>query len=267
MDWLNAVIEILSSPVVVALLTLVVSLSLSYFLAMRRERKLRIVERHSDDLRILGKRWIKEVPLVPSMDVPLISKPATLEVPVENEYLFGDLKNHMPTDVKLLETWQKFKRDLLDFDNQRFSFFQDILKDVKERTGLPYNPDFRKGRGFTDYFVKAIYKDAFRMVEDRESFYINQQTRIEKNKDVHALWTPSGGLAQGTEEEILKAEKVRRQMLSKSSLSKYAEQVKQIMKKSEELHKSRQMVLRRINDFNSIPIFPGKCKYIKWAIS
>ena len=266
MDWLNSLREILSIPAIVSLLTLITTLYLSYKLATRRERKLKIVERHSDDLRVLAKRWIEEVPTIPFVGTPETSKPTIHEGPVEHEYLFEDLKNHIPADMNLLEAWKKFKEDYLLFCENRFSLFKEILKDMEKRLGLPYNRDFQKGHSFSEHFVREIYSDAFRIVRNLRPDKLSQQTRIEKKgPDKYEFRAPSCILAQGIEKEMNKAETVRKEVLSELNSSRYVEQAKLILQQHEELVKSRARLLRQINNFISIPIFPGNCKYIKWA--
>lgn len=266
MGWLNSLREILGFPLIVSLLTVIATLYVSYKLAMRRERTLKIVERHSDDLRALAKRWIKEVPTLSFVGAPVESRPTIPEAPVEHEYLFEDLKNHIPADMNLFEVWEKFKEDYLQFDENRFSLFQKILKDMEKRLELPYNPNFQKGHGFSGHFVEEIYRDAFRIVRNLRPDNLSLQTRIDKKSpDKYEFWTPSYGLVQGSEKEIKKAERVRKEVLSKLSSSGYIGQAKQILQQYEDLAKSRETLLRQINNFISIPIFPGKCKYIKWA--
>lgn len=266
MDWLNFVREILNIPAVVSLLTIIVTLYISYTLAMRRERKLKIVERHSDDLRVLAKRWFNEVPTILFVGQPLESEPTILEAPVEHEYLFEDLKNHIPADMNLLEAWEKFKKDYLQFDENRFSLFQKILKDTEKRLELPYNPNFQKGHGFSGHFVEEIYRDAFRIVRNLRPDNLSLQTRIDKKSPgKYEFLTPSHGLVQGSEKEIKKAERVRREVLSELSSSGYIGQAKQMLEQYEDLAQSREALLRQITDFISIPIFPGDCKYVKWA--
>ena len=154
MDWVNSLREILNFPLIVSLLTVIATLYVSYKLSMRRERTLKIVERHSNDLRALTKRWTKEVPNIEFVGSPLTKKPTILEAPVEHEYLFEDLKKHIPADMKLLEAWQQFKEDYNQFNEDRFSLFQEIVKNLKEKLKLPYTPKWGR-HGFSNHFVKA----------------------------------------------------------------------------------------------------------------
>lgn len=265
MDWFNVLKDILSHPTIVSLLTLITTLYGSYKLAMRRERKLKIVERHSDDLRALVKRWIEEIPTITFVGVPETSKPVIHAGPAEQEYLFADLKNHIPSGMNLFEIWQKFAEDYLFLNSNRFSLFQEIQKDMEKKLELPYNPDW-KGYGFSEHFVEEIYRDVFRIVRNLRPTNLRQQTRVEKKgPDEFELWGPGHGLAQGNEREIKKVKQVRKQLLDELSSSRYVEEAKSIMHEHEQLVQSRERLVRQINNFISIPIFPGDCEYIRWA--
>jgi hypothetical protein len=266
MDFLNALQEILSIPVIVSLLTLVVSLYLSYVLTIRRERKLRAIERHSNDLRDLGKRWIEAVPFVPPAKNARDYELSFEEISIEKEYLFSDIKNHIPSDMNLLELWEKFKKDLNEYCKKPFSLFQEILEDCRERTELQYNPDFTKGYGFSTHFVTEIYSDIFRVIEEHEPHFLKVQTRIDKKDNGYELWTSGYGIAQGSEEEMKKATKVREEFLNELQTSKYIPKARDLIKEQDSLEKEKDLLLRKINDFISIPLYRGECKYVKWSL-
>jgi len=265
-DYLNYIKEILSIPVIVSLIvslpTLAVSLYVSYKLAIRREMRLRTIESHSKALRDLARRWLQGIPSVFPAKTPKTSEQPLEKILIEKEHLFSDLKNHIPPDLKLLEIWEKFKKDLGEYEKKRFSLFQEILEDCKERTKLPYNPDFKKGYGFSTHFITHIYSDIFSGVEGYEPDSPSARTKIEK--EGKELWTLSGyGLVQGSKEEIEKAKKVWEEFLQKS---KFISKAKGLLKDQESLQETNNELRRCINDFISIPLYRGECKYIKRSV-
>jgi len=266
MDYFNLLKEFLSTPIVVALLTLVVSLYVSYKLTMQRERKLRAIERHSNDLRDLGKRWIGALPYIPLAKDLKITEQPLIEIRIEKEHLFSDIKNHISSDIDLFGVWEKFKKDLTEYDKKRFSLFQEILEDCTKRTKLPYNPDFTKGYGFSTFFVTDIYFDIFRVVEGNEPYHLRIQIEIRKSVKAYELWAHEYGLAQGSQEEMEKAKNVREEFLNELYTSKYVSKARDLVNYQESLKKTKEDFLTCLNNFISIPLYRGECKYVKWAL-
>ncbi len=265
--WLEYLLEILGHPLVVAICVLVVSLSLSYFFALRREKKLKILERHSDELKKLVERWKNEVPPIPDPDKPLMIDPTLQKVPVEEEYLFSDLKNHVPSSSNLLQAWDSYNQLLYLYNKKRFSFTQKILKDIKTKIGLPYTSTWGKElHGFSKNLIEVIFLDLYHVAFGRDQYYLKTEFKIEKREKRWELWCVGNGLAYGTEGETNKARVVIKEFLAELSTSLYVKNFMRLLNEMKQLQKNHEELLRLINDFLSLPLLPHECKYMKLSM-
>lgn len=163
-------VTILSHPLVVGLSVLAVSLYLGYLFALRREKKLEVTVRHSGELKDLVKRWKTELPLIPDPICPAISEISELELPVENELLFAHLGEHMPRDLDILETWNGYKRLLLEYNERRFHLTEEISSEMYNRTGFQYRPVAEHGmgkKGFTKHLLALAYNQLARLDDEK----------------------------------------------------------------------------------------------------
>lgn len=232
----------------------------------------RTIERHSDDLRDITRRWLNEIPQPPEADRVLpggirlkAPKCEPLRLRVEDEFLFSDLKEHMPAGMNLLRTWKDFKEAYDHYNSDRFSLFNEITKDAETNTGLRYEERF--SHGISEYLPHGIYTDIFRVLDGWEPYHLGVKPEVrDESEGMSALWYSGYGFARGTKEEISRAESFVRDTIQKLKDSPYLAKAKHILEERDKLTRSREDLVREIRDFISIPIVPGRCKYIRWSV-
>lgn len=266
-DWSQYLIEILSHPLIVSICTLIVSLSLSYFFSLRREKKMTVIIRHSDELKKLAERWKKEIPSVSDPRDPLMIEPALQNLPVEDEYLFSDLQEHTPSNLNLIETWDNYKELCYLYYKERFLFTHKIIENINKKVGLPFNSNWLKGsHGFSKSLIDLLFSDLSSLASGHERYYLMSDFKINKNEK-YELWRGGLGIAWGKEHEINKTKEVIVKIFSELPKSWYFDNFKDLVKKWEELLKIKEEFNKKINDFMSLPLFLHECKYIKLSLN
>jgi hypothetical protein len=241
---------------------------LGYWLAARDKRISTSYERHTEDLRGLACRWSVQINPIPDAGDLLESKPTLLLLDVEREYLFSDLKNHLPKELPIIEPWEEFKDHLLKYDQKRFHLHQEIIDDAKKTTGLPYDPYSSNsptiGRSFAGQWYREIYTIASKPEFATHKIQIWMDSARSNNLE---LMSQGDILVRVREQsEIPAVEGVLREWFSGLPSSPYIEQAKEIIKEREQLERERQALLLMIGDFALIPLVKGKCKYIRWSV-
>lgn len=240
---------------------------LSYFY---RPVKIEIMKRHSDDLKELVKRWMNEVPSISQPNEPIFGLPTSFEISVEKEFLFFDLPKHTPPDLDLFEIWDKFKMNMSEYRKKQHELLMDIVEEAANKTGLKLEFSWTKS-GISEGFVTAIYKTLFDMARGRRMYHFETLDRLEIKKgsnDYFELWLVGSGLARDRSLEVVeKAKEAYREMLSKLSGSEHERKAKELIERQRMLEEQQTKILRKLNDFVSIPLLPGKCKYIHWSLS
>jgi len=231
----------------------------------------RTIERHSDDLREIARTWLNEIPQIPEAERvltrgarPEVPKYEPLRLGVESEFLFSDLKEHVPPGMNLFQNFRNFKEAYDRYNSERFALFNDIKKDAEDSTGLKYDELFR--HGISEFLVHAIYTDLFEVLKNREPYHLGVKPEVSVSEGMFRLTYRMYGFACGTEEEVSKTETFVRDTLQKLKDSPYLAKAKQILEERDKLTRSREDLVREIRDFLSIPIVPGRCKYIRWSV-
>lgn len=239
---------------------------LGYWLAARQERISKSYQRHSDDLRKLARDWSVQINPTPEAGDPPKLEPSLLPLPVEREYLFSDLKNHIPKELRIIESWERFKNLLLEYDRRRFHLYQEIIDDAKKRTGLPYDPRSPDSPTIGHIFGERWYSEIFWIVMHPE--YTTRKIDIQMGSagsNNFTLESQGNILARvHGESEAITADSVLKDMFNGLPDSPYIAQAKEILKERERLEEERLTLLPMINDFASIPLVKGACKYIRW---
>ena len=237
-----------------------------------RPTKIEVEKRHSDDLKKLVERWKSEVEscsLKNPFDIKSDEK-YSLETSVEKEYYFDDIKNHLPSDLDLLNDWEKFQKSWYCYEKKRHDFFRTVEEDVTEKIGLQWLPnpiDWAKNPGFSTRIIENIYADLSRIMEGWESHWLNQSYEMREEENKYILWCYNGGLLWSEKRDITeKAKESYLEILKNLKKSPYIELGKELTKYKKNLCEERESLERNLNYFAFIPLLPGKCKYIKWSL-
>jgi len=240
---------------------------LGYWLGARQERISKSYERHSDDLRSLARDWCVQIKPIPEAGDPLELEPSPLFLSVEDQYLFSDLRNHIPEELPIIESWDRFKSHRLDYDQRRFHLFEEIVDEAKQKTGLPYVPSSSDSPTIGYAFGRRWYSEVFTIA-----------TRPEFSAQKIDIWVESAGSnnfevkSQGDilvrvhgESDAMRVRGVLGDMFNGLPDSPYIEQAREILGERERLEKERLAVLAMIRDFALLPLVKGECKYIRWS--
>lgn len=241
----------------------VVGLILSYIF---RPTKIEVERRHTEDLKFIVNRWRESIP---SPKTPLseikTDELYSLKISVEDEYLFSDIKNHLPSDLDVLGIWKKFKNSWYKYEKKRHDFFKNVKDDILKKTGLPFTTGWDKHPGFSTHLIKHIYDDLSSIIEGKKPYWVNKKGELKQLDGRHEFWCDNGLLWSNRKDVTEKAIESYLETLKSLPKSKYIEQARDLIKNNEQLNKQRETVIRKLNDFTSIPLLPGKCKYIKWS--
>lgn|GEM_PF-1921321 len=231
-----------------------------------RERLLliRTIERHSDDLKALAKIWLNEIPSIDDPSKMMIHEPTQpFESMVGKEYLFSDIKEHVPSRLDLFPTWENFKSKFYEYNKKRNSLFKKIQEDIEARTELPYDPNFDL-HSISEHFIEVVYEDAFQLARDKKQRWLYEMPKVKEVDKGFLLTVAAHGLAYGTRSECEKADKVLGDLLSGLKESEYLVLAKALLEDKKKLDDLRNDLILKVNDFISIPILPNtECKYIK----
>jgi hypothetical protein len=241
---------------------------LGYWLAARQERISTSYQRHTDDLKNLGRQWSVQIKPIPEARDPPELEPSLLHLPVESEYLFSDLKSHIPKDLKLISMWESFKKLLLEYNRGRFHLYQEIIDDTKKRTGLPYDPHSSNSPTIGRRFGERWYSEVFMIVMSPEFTAHDIDIQMESaGSGLFTLESQGNILARVRgEPEAMAVKSVLKEMFNGLPNSPYLDQARQLMEQEKYRASERQAVLTMINEFISLPLVKGECRYIKRSI-
>jgi len=263
-----------SSPQHFDLYLLLVALSVIAALAtavlnyLSRPLLVRTIERHSDELKAIAENWLDEVPNIPDSRQPLTEKPDPIKIPSEDLLLFHDLKEHSPRELRVFETWNIFKQKLDEYNQKRFSICEKVIEHIKSETQIPVTSKSQDNGIFYPHFVEAVHMDANDLARGAKPYYTEliKEQKIEARADKFEFW-PAGRLfARGSANMVERAKKFMVAFLNTLEEKSYTKTASDLMEDEKELKKLHEEVLRRIKNLIAIPVFPGKCKYIKRAV-
>lgn len=251
----------------------VVGLLLNYLF---RPTKIEVEKRHSDDLKKLIERWKSEIAtlslpqsLSPEKFAVKIDGKYSLNLLVEKEYYFDDIKNHLPSDLDLLNAWKKFKENWYDYEKKRHDFFKAVKDYVSKKIELPwaqYSSDWDKNPCFSTFLIQHIYDDLLDILEEGKPYWVNYEGKLRQENDKYRFscdnylfWTDKKDKAEKAKESYF-------EILKNLPQSPYIEQAKDLQRDNKHLCKEKEMMERKLSYFAFIPLLPGKCKYITWSL-
>lgn len=255
----------------VELLTLLIALAavitaiLSYLF---RPTKIEVEKRHSDDLKSLIEQWKSEI-VNHSIQNPFdikANKNYSLDIPAEKELYFNDIKNHIPSDLKLFVVWEKFKENWKKYEENRHEFFKRLKDDISKKIDLSFTTSWDKKPGFSIHLIKHIYADLSSIFEGRKPYWVKYEGKIHKiddryefKSDDYLFWSDKKHVAE-------KAKKSYYGILKNLQKSPYIKIAKKLMNDNKQLYDEREELIKKLNYLTFIPLLPGKCKYIKWSL-
>lgn len=258
---INLGLFLLALSVIAALATAV----LNY---LSRPLLVRTIERHSDELKAIAENWLDEIPIIPDPRLPLTMEPEPIKVPSEDLLLFHDLREHSPRELKVFETWDILKQKFDEYNQKRFSICAKVIEQVESETRIPMILESQNIGIHYPHFVEAVYRDANDLVKGAKPYYGNliKEHKIEARADKFEF-LPTGALfARGSADMVKKAKEYMVEFLNTLEENSYTKIASGLIEDEKELKELREEVVRRVKDLTVIPIFPGKCKYIKRAV-
>ncbi|MCK4733554.1 MAG: hypothetical protein KAT65_13965 [Methanophagales archaeon] len=249
---------------------------ITYFVTSKSIKESRIVkikELHTYEIRKFAESWMRNLTEIKigTPDTPVTSPPQPQKYDFEENRLFLDIKNHTPPDLDIIGTWKKFKKLLHEYDKKRYELFKDICNMSVERTGLEYDPNLSlKTNGISEFFVRSIYDQLVTWVQKQEMKY-DSYTYFPKSKwgGIVVRLEEIGGsyLFKVSNHELAKKTwGIYEEMMKMNDFDQCSEKIKEILVIEKDLKQYFQDLNSMLNDFSSIPILPGTCKFIKWSV-
>lgn len=234
-----------------------------------RPSKLDVEKRHSDDIKkYIVKPWLEQVrqetPGNPYE--PKANEECKLKVAVESEFYFDDIKNHLPSELRLLNEWKYYKDKWEKYEGERAKIFIDLTEDISEQLGLVYDNNEIKNNYFTFYLVRTIFNhmDA---IERDVKWYAPANFISKEQGDGTIRYSFTGyTVFRGDKVHCDNALKEYEKFIADIEKSTHFMKLKEIKKQYDSITKQREDLIKKLRFVEFIPLLPGKCKYIKWSL-
>ena len=264
----------------VTFLYVIVTAAIAYLTYRSRPILMKAIEEHTLRLRELAEDWLKEIEF-DELEKPLrVLKQDHFQI--EKEFLFEDLKLHIPKEINMLNLWEKFKININGYNNLKCELYRALKDYIIKQTKLNYSSEKNiTSASFNDYYIMVIYLSLTKSAKKGHIIEPNiikkrRESKVIKTEKEDEIWELYGStenlLAYGDEYQINPAYEIvstlcqdfwefQKQMVTKEStlyksLSRLIELEKIVNEQKDELK-------LKINDFISIPLYTKKCKYIK----
>ena len=99
---------------IAACISAIVACYTAYLNYRSRPVLMRSIARHSNDLKRIALEWREQIPQAMRPDLARGGAPSAwrapekVHLPIEDEFLFGDMANHLPAEIPLLDTWTEY---------------------------------------------------------------------------------------------------------------------------------------------------------------
>lgn len=252
----------------------VVGLLFTYFF---RPSKIEVEKRHSDDLKKVISQWKDEVVnLTTSKNFGSRTfieykpeKDFALNLIIEKEYTFGDVKNHIPSNLSLIEGWKNFKENWYDFEKNRYDLLTNIREDISKHLEMPYgsfHQDWDKIPCFSNGLLSNIYLDFSRLFDGNEPFFSILPVTISIQNSRYYLSTNNQILWVNTKKEAERKKELYENLVKNIPIKNYLKKFSELKDKNERLIQEKEEIERKLNFLAFIPLLPGKCNYLKWSL-
>lgn len=242
-----------------------------------RPLAVRAVEKHSDDLNKFISEWITELKRINlhPYEKPREGQNVDIINRIEQKPLFIDFANHLPSGITLLQDWQQFYHQALEYEKASLYLWNRIKIKLEQSTKLLCEGIISDKAGFLHpMLVGAVYEDSLLLAEKKPQSWLDRLTQDIKIKrhgeitDVFLLWLGDDALAStSTRAEANLASDVLRSIignLRKSDVDEadYVVRARSIIELREKAVSLRSGILNTMNELQLIAIFPGNCKYL-----
>ncbi len=233
-----------------------------------RPIKLEVRKKHSDDLKEIIHEWKSQIPSPERAMNVVVTEPLVIEISAEKEYLFSDLRNHMPSELKLFDVWDTYKEALHQYNNRRYTLFQNIKNEALNRTGLLIREGSESGVLRID-FCKQIYANVFYTAEGRKKDYTDSDYRSNPiNNNEIMLACDNQSIAHINSELLDEIKRVHQNWMDELNReSEFVKEARNLSSLKNQLETSKMQLERELKEYKRIPILPKDCKYIGWALS
>lgn len=264
----------------VTFLYVIVTAAIAYLTYRSRPILMKAIEEHTLRLRELAEDWLKEIEF-DELEKPLrVLKQDHFQI--EKEFLFEDLKLHIPKEINMLNLWEKFKMNINDYNNLKCELYRALKDYIIKQTKLNYSSEKNiTSASFNDCYIMVIYLSLTKSAKKGHIIEPNiikkrRKSKVIKTEKEDKIWelydSTENLLAYGDEYQINPAyeivstlcqdfwefqkQKIAKESTLYKSLSRLIELEKILNEQKDELK-------LKINDFISIPLYTKKCKYIK----
>jgi hypothetical protein len=262
--------------VIVTLIIAIITAFVAYLNYRTRPLLVRTKEKHSEDLKRVLENWLAQLVSEGSIIASLIPAeiPCHLNLSIEQDPLFPDLREHMPEGVDLVSQWQNLKTACVPYDTGRGRLYDRIYDDVcKIRQGLSVDEFFARN------FTEVIYEEASHLAEGDTARSLDGRLKTEQ----YVEQTPSGPktrfeyfmgswrLVSGhNEQQVNRVATYLPTALENMSHpgtteARYVEEARRLKVIRDTLIEDSEELIQSIKDVLAIPILTGNCRYIKQA--
>jgi hypothetical protein len=256
----------------IEILTLLIAMSaiVTAILSYRyRPSKLDVERKHSEDLKKnIIQPWLEQIRNAnPSNPYEYtVKKEYKLNLQIENELYFDDMKNHLPSELKLMKEWEEYKSNWETYEKERFHLFLNLKDDLAQKLGLTYDNRERKENFFTLHLIKTVLTH-MRFLGKENEMHVYPTLKIKKQGDGTARYSDEGfTVFRGSKQKCDYAHKEFEKFIANLEDSTHQKKLIEIKKQYDYITKQREELIKKIRFVEFIPLIPGKCKYIKWSL-
>ena len=247
---------------------------IAYLTYRSRPILIKAIEEHTSRLRKLAEGWLEEIKF-DEVEKPLMVLKKD-QFQIEKEFFFDDLKLHVPKEINMLDLWEKFKKNIDEYNKLKYELYTDKIKNyIEQQTGLSYRSYSSEEclSFFTDDYIKNIYEQLIGMAKGylpatpdfKAKRHHSKVKIVTENEDEIWELQDSGKLllAYGDESQINSAYKIVSPSYRNFKNLEFYKSVNRLIELEKILNKQKDELKLKINDFISIPLYSQKCKYIK----
>lgn len=257
----------------IALLGVVAAFSTAYLTWRSRAILLATKEKHSDDLKAVLEQWKGEsVQMYTTFDPAYPYSPPPNKFPIEQVVLFSDLKNHLPKELRLMATWDDFKKKWLEVEAQEVSYQQSVRASLEHYTGLQaltLDDEGKQNSGITRLCVGTWYSYMISLARYGKIPTINLEVVPEHNPTQvvginSGAWVISPKASQVRDSLLQMVSDLRNQRYD-SVIYDLLQKGKTVVRVQDEMESLKEILSNRIEEAKAIPILTGNCKHIRRA--
>lgn len=245
---------------------------IAYLTYRSRPILIKAIEEHTSRLRKLAEGWLEEIKF-DEVEKPLMVLKKD-QFQIEKEFLFEDLKLHVPKEINMLDLWEKFKININEYNKLKYELYTDIKNYIEQQTGLSYSSEENLSlSSFNDDYIKRIYELLIGIAKGylpatpdfkAKAYHSKVKIATEEEDEIWQLHDSSGKLlAYGNEYQINSAKEIGQTMHQNFTNLEFYKSVNRLIELEKILNKQKDELKLKINDFISIPLYSQKCKYIK----